>query len=150
MLSYSNKIVILIGKESDSFIDSFKTKVHSELKTIECRTEMQGNVIQFKRIVRDLPLSGQGKSEVLKLLREGCIEIEKIDSERIKIVWEVKLETLLFFSFWAGLLAGLGFGFVYSSILIFIIIGVFSPLIPYCIGYFLIKNQIDDIIFNSL
>ena len=127
MLKYSNNIVILVEKDPDSFVDSFKTKVQLKLKTIECRTEIQGNSILFQRIVRYLPSSGQGNNEVLKLLREGSIEIEKIDSGKIKIKWEVKLETLLFISFMAGLVAGLGFGFVNSSIPVFIIAGIFFP-----------------------
>lgn len=150
MLRYSNSIVLLNEKDTELFIGSFKTKVQSKLKTIECRTEIQRNIIKFDRVVRYLPSSGQGKNEVLKLLREGSIEIEKMDSGEIKIEWEVKLETLLFISIWAGLLAGLGFGFVHSSLLIFIIVGIFFFLIPYYIGYFLIRNQIDNIIFTSM
>lgn len=149
MINYSNNI-ILIENDKELFINHFKNKVQLKLKMIECRTEEEGNFIKFQRIVRYFPSSGQGKSETLKLLREGSIEIERMDSGEIKIKWEVKLETLLFISVWAGILVGFGFGFVNSSILIFFISGISFSLIPFLVGYFLIRNQIDEIIFTSM
>lgn len=150
MPSYSNKMELLIQKDPDSFVDSFRTNVLSKLKTMECRTEIEGNSIQFKRIVRYFPHSGPGRNEILKLIREGSVKIEKMDSGKIKIDWEVKLEPLLFISVWTGLLAGFGFGFVNASILIFMIGGIFFSLISYGIGYYLIRTRIDDIIFTSV
>ncbi|MBC8005245.1 MAG: hypothetical protein H7X84_07205 [Verrucomicrobia bacterium] len=136
MLSYTNNIVFLIKKDPDSYVDLFKTKIQSKLNAIECRTETKGNVILFKMTM------------VLRLLRTGRIEIEKIDSGRIKIKWEVKLGVLWFISIWAGLLAG--YGFFNSSLLIFMIGEPFISLIPYGLGYYLIKTQIDKLVFTSM
>lgn len=149
MLKYSNSI-LLIEKNPEFQTDSFKTKILAKLKAIECRTEMQENVIHFRRIVKILPRTEPGKTDVFKLLKEGNIEINEVDNHKIIISWTIKLDTLLFFSVVVGLIIGLFIGFANSSFLIFAVIGIFSPSIPFCIGYFLIKNQIDEIIFNSL
>lgn len=150
MLKYSNSLELLIEKDLELLIDSLKTKVQHRLKTLECRTEMQEDCISFHRIVRYFPSSGPGKNEILKFLREGRIEIKKVGPVRIEIEWEVKLEALLFITIWTGFIIGAGFGFVYSSIPIFILGGIFIFLIAYFIGYIYIKNQIDDIIFTSI
>ena len=150
MIKYSNRLELLIEKDLELFIDSFKTKVQHKLKTLECRTEMQGDCIAFHRIVRYFPLSGPGKNEILKLLRDGSIEIRKIGPVKIEIKWVVKLEVLLFISAWIGFVAGLGFGFVYSSISILIMAGISVFLIAYFMGYIIIRSQIDDIVFTAI
>ena len=150
MIRYSNRLELLIEKDLELFIDSFKTKVQHKLKTLECRTEMHGDCITIHRIVRYFPLSGQGKNEILKLLRDGRIEIRKIGPVKIKIKWVVKLEGLLFMSAWIGFLTGLGFGFVNSSIPIFIMAGISFFLIAYFIGYIIIRSQIDEIVFTAI
>jgi hypothetical protein len=150
MIRYSNSIELSLEKDLELFIDSFKTKVEHKLKTLECRTEMKGDCIAFHRIIRYFPSSGPGKNEILKLLRAGSIEIRKIGSVKIKIEWAVKLEGLLFMSAWIGFLTGLGFGFATSSIPIIIIGGISFFLIAYFIGYFIIRSQIDEIVFTSI
>ena len=150
MVRYSNRLELLIEKDLELFIDSFKTKVQHKLKTLECRTEMQGDCIAFHRIIRYPPLSNPGKNEILKLLRAGSIEIRKIGSGKIKIEWVVKLEGLLFMSAWIGFLTGLGFGFATSSIPIIIIGGISFFLIAYFMGYIIIRSQIDDIVFTAI
>ena len=111
---------------------------------------MQGDCITFHRVVRYFPSSGQGKNETLKLLREGSIEIRKIGPVKIEIEWVAKLQALLFISACIGFVAGLGFGFIYSSIPILIMAGISFFLIAYFIGYIIIRNQIDDIVFTSM
>ena len=150
MIKYSNRLELLIEKDLELFIDSFKTKVQHKLKTLECRIEMQGDCIAFHRIVRYFPLSGPGKNEILKLLRDGSIEIRKIGPVKIEIKWVVKLEVLLFISACIGFVAGLGFGFVYSSISILIMAGISVFLIAYFMGYIIIRSQIDDIVFTAI
>lgn len=149
MIRYSNSLELLIEKDLVLFIDSFKTKVQHRLKTLECRTEIQGDCITFHRIVRYFPSSGQRKNEILKLIREGSIEIRKIGPVKIEIEWVVELEALLFISASIGFVTGLGFGFIYSSIPILIMAGVSFFFIVYFIGYIIIRNQIDDIVFTS-
>jgi hypothetical protein len=149
MIRYSNRLDLLIEKDLELFIDSFKTKVQHRLKTLECRTALQGDYITFHRIVRYFPSSGQGKNETLKLLREGSIEIRKIGPDKIEIKWVAKLQALLFISACIGFVAGLGFGFIYSSIPILIMAGISFFFIAYFIGYLIIRKQIDDIVFTS-
>ena len=150
MFNYSNSIEKQIKMNPDLFVNSFKMNVMDQLKAIDCRAEIKGNVIHFRRIVRILPRTEPGKTDVFKLLKEGNIEINEVNKHKIFISWSIKLDTLLFFSIVVGLIIGLFIGFANSSFLIFAIIGIFSPSIPFCIGYFLITNQIDEIILNSL
>jgi len=149
-LRYSNSLELMLEKDLELFIDSFKTKVQHRLKTLECRTELQGDSITSNRLVRYFPSSGQGKNEILKLLREGSIEIRKIGPDKIEIKWAIKLEASIFISACIGFVAGLGFGFIYSSIPILIMAGISFFLIAYFIGYIIIRNQIDDIVFTSM
>ncbi len=150
MFIYTNSIERMARKDMDSYIESFKSVTISRLKNHDCRVENQGDIIRFERIVRYLPMSGPGKSEVLKLLREGTIEIEKIGKRSTRITWKVKLDTLLFISIMIGIVVGFVFGFATASFSIFLVVAIFSPTIPYCVGYFLIKDEIDDIIYSSL
>jgi len=150
MLSYSNTIAKRIKRNPDSFIESFKMNVLAQLKALECRTEIQENIIHFERIVRYFPMSGGGNPNLLKLLRDGSIKIEKLDIQRIRITWVVKLDALLFISIIIGIVLGFFFGFASMSFPIFLVIAIFSPSIPYCAGYFLLKEEIDEIIYSSL
>jgi hypothetical protein len=150
MIRYSNSSELLIEKDLELFIDSFKTKVQHRLEMLECRTEMQEECITFHGIVRYFPLSGPGKNEILMFLREGSIGIRKIGPVKIEIKWAVKLDVLLFISGCIGFVAGLGFGFIYSSIPILIISGISIFLIAYFIGYIIIRSQIDEIVFTSM
>lgn len=150
MFIYTNSVERTVGKDIEFYIDSFKSVVTNRLQNHDCRIENQGNIIYFERIVRYLPSSGPGKSEVLKLLREGNIVIEKSGDQRIRIAWAVKLDTLLFISIIFGIVTGFFFCFATSSFSIFLVIAIFSPTIPYCVGYFLIKDEIDEIIYSSL
>ena len=86
----------------------------------------------------------------MKILREGLIRIEKIDSKRIRIFWEVQLDSLLFLAILIGLVIGLIAGFASSMILISMVIGLGSSTIVYFIGCSLIKSEIDEIVGTSI
>ena len=150
LLKYSNTEEKTIHVNSDLFIDSFKKKIQGKLRLFDAQSEIQNDTIKFKRIVRNTTHSGQNKIEALKILREGLIRIEKIDSKRIQIFWEVQLDSLLFLSILIGLVIGSIAGFASSMILISMVIGLGSSTIVYFIGCSLIKSEIDEIIETSL
>ena len=149
LLKYSNTEEKTIHVNSDLFIDSFKKKIQGKLRLFDAQSEIQNDTIKFKRIVRNTTHSGQNKIEALKILREGLIRIEKIDSKRIQIFWEVQLDSLLFLSILIGLVIGLIAVFASSMILIAMVIGLGSSTIVYFIGCSLIKSEIDEIIETS-
>lgn len=150
LLKYSNTEEKTIHVNSDLFIDSFKKKIQGKLRLFEAQSEIQDDTIKFKRIVRNTTHSGQNKIEAMKILREGLIRIEKIDSMRIRIFWEVQLDSLLFLAILIGLVIGLIAGFASSMILISIVIGLGSSTIVYFIGCSLIKSEIDEIVGTSI
>nr|WP_319511012.1 hypothetical protein [uncultured Draconibacterium sp.] len=150
LLKYSNTEEKAIHVNSDVYIDSFKKKIQETLKNFDARSEIQNDTIKFKRIVRITTHSGQNKIEAMKIVREGLIGIERIDSKKIKIFWEVKLDSLLFLSISIGLLIGAIAGFVSSMIIISLIIGLLFSAIMYFIGCSIVKSTIDDIVATSI
>ena len=151
LLKYSNTREIKINIKSDLYIDFFKKNIQGRLKIIEAKSEIQNDIIIFRRIVRNTTNSGLNHRESWKILREGLIRIKKIDSDRIRIYWEVKLDILIFLSILIGLSLGLIGGFA-SSIVIFwkIIIGLTITIIAYIVGFLKIKTEIDGIIETSI
>ena len=127
-----------------------RKKIQGKLRLFEAQSEIQNDTIKFKRIVRNTTHSGQNKIEAMKILREGLIRIEKIDSKRIRIFWEVQLDSLLFLAILIGLVIGLIAGFASSMILISMVIGLGSSTIVYFIGCSLIKSEIDEIVGTSI
>lgn len=86
----------------------------------------------------------------MKLVRQGLIRIERIDSMKIRIYWEVKLDALMFLSISVGLLIGLIAGFVSTMILISLIIGLLFLIIMYFIGCSIVKSKMDKIVASSI
>ena len=127
-----------------------RKKIQGKLRLFEAQSEIQNDTIKFKRIVRNTTHSGQNKIEAMKILREGLIRIEKIDSKRIRIFWEVQLDSLLFLSILIGFVIGLIVGFASSMILISMVIGLGSSTIVYFIGCSFIKSEIDEIVATSI
>ena len=150
LLKYSNTEEKTIHVNSDLYIDSFKKKIQETLRNFEAQSEIQNDTIKFKRIVRNTTHSGQNKIEAMKILREGLIRIEKVDSKKIRIFWEVKLDSLLFLSISTGLVIGLIAGFASSMIIISMIIGLLFSTIAYFIGGSIVKSKIDEIIATSI
>ena len=150
LLKYSNTKEIEIKIEPDLYIDFVKKSIQGRLRIIDSKSEIQNNILLFKRVVRNTTHYGENQREAWKILREGLIRIEKIGSNRIRIYWEVKLDILIFLSILIGLLLGL-IGFV-SSIGIFwnIIIGFTIIIITYIVGFLIVKTEIDGIIETSI
>ena len=150
LLKYSNTEERTIHVNSDLYIDSFKKKIQETLRNFEAQSEIQKDSIKFKRIVRNTTHSGQNKIEAMKILREGLIRIERIDSKKIRIFWEVKLDSLLFLSISIGIVIGLIAGFASSMIIISVIIGLLFSTIMYFIGCSIVKSKIDKIVASSI
>ena len=150
LLKYSNTEEKTIHVDSDLYIDSLKKKIQETLRNFEAQSENQNDTIKFKRIVRNTTHSGQNKIEAMKILREGLIRIERIDSTKIRIFWEAKLDSLLFLSISIGLVIGLIAGFASSMIIISIIIGLLFSTITYFIGCSIVKSKIDEIVATSI
>lgn len=150
ILKYSNTEEKTIHVNSELYIDSFKKKIQETLINFEAQSEIQNDTIKFNRIVRNSTHSGQNKLEAMKMLREVLIRIERIDSEKIRIFWEVKLDSVLFLSISIGLVIGLIAGFASSMIIIPMMIGLLFSTIMYFIGCSIVKSKIDKIVADSI
>lgn len=144
---YSETYEVKINVTPDSYIDSFRKKVQEQLRIIETRSEIQNDTILFKGIVRYIALSGK---RTLRMIKEGSIRIEKHDPNRIKIIWEVKTDSLIFMSAISGLVTGLMFGFTGSLMIISIVCGLVSSVIVFFVGYGLIGIEIEKIMEASI
>ena len=150
LLKYSNTEEKTIHINTDLYIDSFKKKIQETLRNFEAQSEIQNDTIKFKRIVRNTTDSGENKREALKFLREGFIRIERVDSKKIRIFWEVKLDSLLFLSISIGLVICLIAVFASSMIIISMIIGLLFSTVMYFIGCSIVKSKIDEIVATSI
>jgi hypothetical protein len=150
LLKYSNTEEKTTHINSDLYIDSFKKKILETLRNLETQAEIQNDTIKFKRIVRNTTHSGQNKIEAMRIVREGLIRIERIDSKKIRISWEIKLDSLLFLSISFGLVIGLIAGFASSMIIISMIIGLLFSTVMYFVGCLIVKSKIDEIIATSI
>ncbi len=147
---YSETYGMKMGKNPDLFIYSFRKKIQEQLRIIEARTEIQDDTILFKRIVRNTTHSGMNKVEAMKILREGSIQIKKMGSNRIKVIWKIKIDSLLFMSVFSGLVIGLMVGFTGSTIITSIACGLASSVIVFSVGYVWIGVEIDRIMESSI
>jgi len=157
-LRYSNSTEKTIHVNSDIYIDTFKKKIQEKLRDFEAQTEIQNDTIKFRRSVRYSTYTGINKREAMKILREGKIRIEKIDSKRIRISWEVHLDGLLFLCLLIGFVIGLMVVFaslmsgtsLILGILFAIIIAMLFSISIYFIGCSIIKSQIDELVETSI
>lgn len=91
------------------------TNLRFLLHEMDVRTEVVGNKIKYKEIFRP---------RTFFPLKEGEIRLFWSEMDKIKIEWEIKLNTLLFFTFLLGLIAGcLCWFFLNTMLLGSIIIG---------------------------
>jgi hypothetical protein len=94
--------------------------------------------------------SGKNKVEAMKILREGSISLEKINSGKIKIVWKVKLDAILVLSILIGIVIAVIAGFASSRLIISMAIGVLFSIITYFAGCSVIKSKIDELVETSV
>lgn len=142
LLTYTNSIELKIKDHSGRFIESFLKSVQENLRSKKFRTAIENDSISFKRIIH----YNEGKRDGLKILREGAIKLEKVDSMKVRIEWEVKLDTILLLSVFVGLIVGLITGLVSSMIVAAIISGLLFSIIGYFIGCSFIEEQISEIV----
>jgi len=96
-----------IQSQPDFKADS--TRILENLKTllngVDVRTEIQGNKIIFNRINRLLQTPNEQPVTIMPL-RQGEIQLIRIEKDHIKVEWEIKLDSLLFVTFIIGAIAG--------------------------------------------
>jgi hypothetical protein len=150
-LTYTNSLEKMIKVQNqEQYMAVFRQRIQEKLKAIECRPEIVGETILFKRIVRNTTHSGMNKVEAMKILREGSIRIGKPDSGKIKIYWKVKLDAILFLSILTGMVIAVIAGFASSKLIISIAIGVLFSIITYFAGCSVIKSKIDGLVETSV
>ena len=146
LIKYSNSIVVNVLDNSDHFIESFFRKVQEKLWDFETKSDVKNGTIAFKRI----QTSVVNKKDALKILREGFVQVDRIEPDRIKIFWEIKLDNTLFLSFMIGLVFGIVTAYTGSTIVIAGITGLLFTAATYFIVYSILRIRIDEIIETSI
>ncbi len=119
------------------------------LNESEARHIVEGNKINFKRIVRRSTHTGSNRYEAMKIFREGTIEVTG-DNNKIIVDSVVQLDALIFMSILMGSMFGfLSKVFVQNGLMKLFLIGLACSLIFYILGYFWIRLTIKEIIDNS-
>ena len=150
-LTYTNSLEKRVKVQNqDQYMAVFIQRIQEKLKAMECRPEIVGDTIHFKRIVRNTTHSGMNKVEAMKILREGSVRIERMNSGKIKIYWKVKLDAVLFLSVLTGIVITVIAGFAGSKLIISLAVGVLFSIIAYFAGCTLIKSRIDELVETSV
>jgi len=149
ILKYKNTKTI----DGRTYFKADSTRILANLKLLlsemDVRTDVIGNKIKYKEILRDLG-SGDGKPRTLFPLKEGEIRLFWAELDKIKIEWEVKLDALLFFTFLLGMIAGcLSYFFLNTMLVGSIIIGAAAWPFLFIIWRQWIVLEINDLINTS-
>ena len=98
----SNKIQSQSDFKTDlkRIISNLKMLLHE----LDARTESDENKIVFKQVFAILQSRDDGPGTLIPLL-DGEIQLRGSEVDKIKLVWEIKLDTLLFFTLLLGVIA---------------------------------------------
>lgn len=97
-----------IQNQSDFKTDSARiiSNLNILLHELDTKTEAFGNKIVFGQMLSDhISGGGPGPGKIMPL-REGEIQLFWAEADKTKVVWEIKLNSLLFFTFLLGAIAG--------------------------------------------
>lgn len=117
------------------------------LNQLDACTEVEGNTIRFKCLLRNYTSTGENRVKSIKFLREGEIRLIQTDINKIKLEWEVKLDSIGFLAILIGLIVG---SFSNYSLHIELIKAVIAGLVIcssiFLVGRYFIIAQMEDLI----
>jgi len=137
---------VKIHDNSDHFVESFLRKVQEKLWDFETKSDAKNGTMEFKRIQNSIINRRDG----LKILREGFVRVDRNESNRINIFWEINLDNALFLSFMIGLVFGIIAAYAGSTVVFACITGLLFTGAAYFIAYSIIRIKIDGIIETSI
>lgn len=133
-----------IQTQSDFKTDSTRilTNLKMLLHEMDARTEVAGNKINYREVLRRI---GVGFP-----LKEGEIRLFWSEMDKIKIEWDTKLDSILFFTFLLGIIAGCLSGFFLNTMLVgSIIIGAAAWTFLFILWSQWVILEINDLIETS-
>jgi hypothetical protein len=140
-----------IQSQSDFHSDSKRiiSNLKMLLKDLDARTESDENKIVFKQVLSFLQSRNNGPGTLIPLL-DGEIQLRGSETEKIKLVWEIKLDTLFFFTMLLGVIAAfVSFLFLDTQWIDSIIAGVLTWIAVFIGWRQYIIFQIGDLIKTS-
>jgi len=130
--------------ETDS-VEMIKYKYTKLLNIFNYCTGYESFGISFKRKIYAIANSGEYRSDVLKIFREGDIFIF-IENNKLNVNWSVKLDTLYFLSFLISVVLTLLTSFFLNSpLFISILTGLIGFIFLCVIGILIINTKINEI-----
>ncbi|OFX22186.1 MAG: hypothetical protein A2033_14525 [Bacteroidetes bacterium GWA2_31_9] len=138
-LKYKGTKIIYTRLSLDEYSNLLIPILKRALNDINARTEIVGSKIIFNRIIDSGKKTGY---EGFKIIRAGEINLTQIEENKIRIAWEVNLNTLIFLSVLLGFIAGLYFKTINNVRLdSAIIIGFSAWVIFFLFGYYWIRKN---------
>jgi len=134
--------------------DIVSTRIISNLKImlnqLDACTEVEGNTIRFKCLLRNYTPTSENRVKSIKFLREGEIRLIQTDGNKIKLEWEVKLDSIGFLAMLIGMTISF---FSYFSLHIELIKAVITGLVIcssiFLVGRYFIIAQMEELIGRS-
>lgn len=112
------------------------------LHEMDARTEVAGNKINYREVLRHMGIGFP--------LKEGEIRLFWSEMDKIKIEWDIKLDTILFFTFLLGIIAGCLSGFFLNTMVVgSIIIGAAAWTFLFILWSQWVILEINDLIETS-
>ena len=142
LIKYRNSTKIQC--RSDFKVDS--ARIISNMKTLlhemDARTEVEGNKISYSQFNK------AGKR--IFIFHEGEIRLHWSDMNKIRLEWEIKLNSLLFFTFLLSVIAGfLSWGFLNTNLIGSVGVGAATWVFVFILWRQWIVLQMDDLIETS-
>lgn len=136
-----------IKKKSNRELERVILGLKDQLNKNDFRVELKSNQIFFQKIYRSTTSLRKNKREAFNLLKNGSLEIKKIDNQHLLILYACDINFLLFFSILSASMITFLFGFHWgASMTKTIIIASIMGLSIFRLGRLFLKIQISNII----
>lgn len=141
---------LIITEKKINDLETIKSRIESQLNTLQIRTVVSDNVITFKTIAIPISRTGYPLTSLIlfRVYKEGALVFEK-QKHSLKIIWNVKLDSLYFLALIPSLLIGMISGFN-AGIVVALFFGIAFFLVFVFLGILFIKYKITRLIYSCV
>lgn len=134
-------------KSFDSDSKSIILKLKYNLNNEGFHTSNDSRNIKFKRVYKSTTHRSENITSGSMILREGKIRIEEISEKKMKILYNVRLDYIIFISLIFGLFSGIALTFFGDiKIVTSIIIGLLISSFIFMVEYFILRFRMTELI----
>jgi len=148
-LRYKEVILFDLKDDFESYSKSIILKLEYFFRNDGFHTSRDKNRFEFKRIYKSTTHKGENTGNASYILREGIINLEEIENEKIKMTYWVSLNYIIFMSLTIAILAGIIDWVIDKDILFSILISILTFFGFFLIGFLIIRFRMKSIIGQS-